>query len=68
VSTGSVLFFNDDKGWGFIRQDDGGADVFVHAHSLSGVSVLQELQRVEFDVIFDERRGKDKAANVRVIA
>jgi CspA family cold shock protein len=67
VSTGSVIFYDDSRGFGFIRRDDGGADVFVHARSLSGVSELQEQQRVEFDVVFDDRKGKEKATNVRPV-
>lgn len=67
MSNGTVLFFSDTRGFGFIRRDDGGADVFVHARQLNGVSVLQEQQRVAFDVVFDEKRGKDQARNVRLL-
>jgi cold shock protein len=52
VATGTVKWFNSEKGYGFISQPDGGADVFVHhtAIQMSGYRVLEEGQPVEFDV------------------
>ena len=52
MASGTVKWFNGDKGFGFITQDDGGADVFAHfsAISASGFRSLEENQRVEFDV------------------
>ncbi len=52
MAQGTVKWFNDDKGFGFISQDDGGADVFVHHTAISGTGFrsLKEAQRVEFDV------------------
>ncbi|HEY0001391.1 MAG TPA: cold-shock protein [Actinoplanes sp.] len=52
MATGTVKWFNGDKGFGFITQDDGGADVFAHfsAIAASGFRSLEENQRVEFDV------------------
>ena len=52
MTTGTVKWFNADKGFGFISQDDGGADVFAHfsAISTSGYRSLEENQRVEFEI------------------
>jgi len=52
MTTGSVKWFNESKGFGFIAPDDGGADVFVHFSAIqgSGFKTLAEGQRVEFEV------------------
>ena len=65
--TGTVKFFNTDKGYGFIRPDDGSRDVFVHVSAVtgSGLDTLNEGQRVSFD-IEDDKRGKGpKAVNIQ---
>ena len=51
-STGSVKWFNEEKGFGFINQDNGGPDVFVHFRAIvsDGFKTLAEGQKVEFDV------------------
>lgn len=52
MATGTVKWFNDSKGFGFITQDDGGADVFVHFSSIQsdGFKSLAEGQKVSYDV------------------
>lgn len=52
MATGTVKWFNSEKGFGFIEQDGGGADVFVHYSAIdsSGYRELHEAQKVEFDV------------------
>jgi len=49
MSNGTVKFFNDGKGFGFITPDDGGKDVFVHANALNGLTI-NEGDKVSFDV------------------
>ena len=67
MAQGAVKWFNAEKGYGFIAQDGGGADVFVHYSAIdsSGYRSLDEGQRVEFDVA-QGRKGQE-AQNVRVI-
>jgi CspA family cold shock protein len=69
VPTGTVKFFNANKGYGFIKPDDGGSDVFVHARDLqsAGVPQLVEGMRVGFDLETDPRRGKTKAGRLRLL-
>ena len=64
---GTVKWFNDSKGFGFIEQEDGGADVFVHHQAIQsdGHRSLQEGQKVEFDVQSDVKGLR--AANVRLV-
>jgi len=62
--TGTVKFFNDSKGFGFITNDDTGNDIFVHVTSLNGVE-LNEGDKVEYQEE-DGRKGK-VAANVQII-
>mgnify|MGYP006192580947 CR=1 FL=1 len=60
AETGTVKFFNTDKGFGFIKPDNGGADIFVHISAVqaSGLSGLTENQKVSFDTAEDRRTGK----------
>lgn len=66
MPVGTVKFFNESKGFGFIQPEDGGPDSFVHISDLerSGMSTLREGQRVSYDVE-DDQRGKMKATNLR---
>ena len=65
--TGTVKFFNTDKGYGFIRPDDGTRDVFVHVSAVtsSGLGTLNEGQRVSFEIEYDKRGKGPKAVNLR---
>lgn len=67
MTTGTVKWFNPDKGYGFIRPDDGSKDVFVHVSAVqqSGLRYLQEGQKIAFDVVADKRTGRSSAANLR---
>lgn len=60
MQRGTVKFYNDQKGYGFIQPDDGSKDVFVHASALerAGMRGLVEGQKVSFDVQEDRRSGK----------
>lgn len=67
MTTGTVKWFNPDKGFGFIQPDNGGKDVFVHASALeaAGMRTLNEGQKVEFEETADKRSGKMAATNIR---
>jgi len=69
LAQGTVKFFNPNKGFGFIVQDAGGPDVFVHISAVerSGMSTLNEGQKVTFDIEADRRSGKNAAANIRPV-
>ncbi|HCX09283.1 MAG TPA: cold-shock protein [Hyphomonas sp.] len=60
MTNGTVKFYNDQKGFGFIQPDDGGTDVFVHATALerAGMRALSEGQKVSFTTAVDKRSGK----------
>ena len=64
--TGTVKFFNADKGFGFITPDDGGKDVFVHISAVqaSGMDTLMENQKISFDTEPDQRGKGPKAVNI----
>jgi CspA family cold shock protein len=67
MATGTVKFFNAQKGFGFIVQDGGGPDVFVHISAVerAGMNDLNEGQKLSFDIETDPRRGKSSAANLK---
>ena len=69
MKTGTVKFYNNQKGFGFIAPDDGGKDVFVHATALerAGMRNLNEGQKLSFDVQADRRSGKSAAENLQAI-
>ena len=64
-TTGTVKWYNDNRGFGFIARDDRADDVFVHATALNGgPRPLDEGDRVEFDVVPDQKTGRTRADNV----
>jgi cold shock protein len=67
MSTGTVKWFNPQKGFGFIQPDDGGKDVFVHISAVerAGMSSLQEGQKLSYEIVADRRSGKSSADNLR---
>jgi cold shock protein len=67
MNTGTVKWFNSQKGFGFIQPEDGGKDVFVHISAVerAGLNTLNEGQKVSFDVVDDRRTGKSSADNLR---
>ena len=67
VATGTVKFFNAQKGFGFIVQDGGGPDVFVHISAVerAGMNDLVEGQKLSFEIQNDPRRGKSSAADLK---
>ena len=69
MPVGTVKFFNAQKGYGFIAPEDGSPDVFVHISAVeqAGMSTLHEGQRVSFDVVTDQRRGKTNAQNLKAV-
>ena len=67
MATGTVKWFNATKGFGFIQPDDGGQDVFVHISAVerAGLSGLNEGQKVSYEVVTDQKRGKTSAENLK---
>jgi CspA family cold shock protein len=68
MNTGTVEWFNSQKGFGFIQPDQGSRDVFVHISAVerAGMSTLDEGQKVSFDVVAD-RTGRSAAENLRAV-
>ncbi len=66
MKVGTVKFYNDQKGYGFIAPEDGGTDVFVHATALerAGMNGLREGQRVSFETEVDRRSGKTAVSTI----
>ena len=67
MATGVVKWYNPAKRFGFIKPDDGGSDVFVHASALesAGLMMLDETQKVQYDLA--ESKGKMSAVNLKLI-
>lgn len=66
MAKGTVKWFNDQKGFGFIQPDDGSKDVFVHISAVerAGLRTLKEGQKVSFEMETDKRSGKTSAGNL----
>lgn len=66
MTTGTVKWFNAQKGFGFIQPDDGSSDVFVHISAVerAGLSGLGEGQKISFEIKTDKMRGKASAENL----
>jgi cold shock protein len=69
MSTGTVKWFNAQKGYGFIQPDEGGKDVFVHISAVerAGLYNLNEGQKVSYDVVKSPKNGKEAAENLRAV-
>ena len=68
MAIGTVKWFNEQKGYGFIQPDQGGRDVFVHISAVerSGLPGLREGQKVSYEVQADRRTGKESATNLKI--
>jgi cold shock protein len=66
--SGTVKFFNNDKGYGFIKPDDGGPDIFVHISAVqsSGLPGLAENQKITYETEPDKRGKGPKAVNLQI--
>ena len=69
MSTGTVKWFNSQKGYGFIQPDDGSKDVFVHISAVerAGLRDLQEGQKISYELVEDRRSGKLSADDVAAL-
>lgn len=69
MNTGTVKFFNSQKGFGFIQPEDGQQDVFVHVTALerAGIGALSEGQKVSFDTEVDSRSGKTAVSTISLL-
>jgi cold shock protein len=67
MTQGTVKWFNDQKGFGFIQPDDGSKDVFVHISAVerAGMRSLSEGQKVSYEIVADRRSGKSSADNLK---
>jgi CspA family cold shock protein len=70
MTTGTVKWFNAQKGFGFIQPDDGGNDAFVHISAVerAGLGDLREGQKVSFELVSDRKSGKMSADNLKALS
>jgi len=68
MTTGTVKWFNAQKGFGFIEPDDGGKDAFVHISAVerAGLDDLREGQKLNFELVTDRKSGKMSADNLKL--
>ncbi len=66
MDTGTVKWFNEQKGYGFIQPDNGQKDIFVHISAVerAGLRTLKEGQKLSFEVVTDKRTGRASAGNL----
>ncbi len=69
MTVGTVKWFNSQKGFGFIQPDDGGKDAFVHISAVerAGMTDLREGQKVDFELVTDQRTGKASAEKLQTV-
>jgi len=69
MSTGTVKWFNETKGFGFIQPDDGSKDVFVHISAVqrAGLNGLDEGQKVSYEMETDRKSGKQSAGQIQAV-
>ena len=69
MATGTVKWFNIQKGFGFIQPDNGGSDAFVHISAVerAGLGSLNEGQKAEYELVADRRSGKMSADNLKAV-
>ncbi len=69
MNTGTVKWFNEQKGYGFVQPDNGSKDVFVHISAVerAGLRTLKEGQKVSFEIVTDKRTGKSSAGNLAAV-
>jgi CspA family cold shock protein len=67
METGTVKWYNETKGYGFVQPDNGGKDVFVHATALerAGMRSLAEGQKISYELQTDQRTGRESAVNLQ---
>jgi CspA family cold shock protein len=67
MPTGKIKMFNEDKGFGFIKPDDGGDDIFFHVSALRDGDEIRQGKAVSFEMGVDKKSGKPKAVSVDLV-